>query len=86
MIQIVINRCPQGSLLSDAGKAELAKRHGGTMPDPVDRTDPLLVAMMQENAVLYGGKCAQIHIVEVPDGFAWKLKTKGNVEWVAADA
>lgn len=87
MQQIVINQCRRGTLLSDAGKAEYLKRSGTLTADwtALDRSDPILVALMKENPGAFGGRCAHISIVALPDGFKWKLMSKGNFEWIAAD-
>ena len=86
MIEIVINRCGKGSLLGDEGIAEYERRTG-SKPDPatIARTDPVLLAMMKEDPEKYAGDCAHISIIELPDGFKWKLMSKHKIEWIAAD-
>jgi hypothetical protein len=85
MTEIVINRCSRGTLLSDAGRAEyLSRKSLEALPDPLDRTDPVLISLLRENPADYGGHCAHLHYVTVPDGMGWRLMNKGNVEWIAA--
>jgi hypothetical protein len=83
MTEIVINRCVRGALMSEAGCIEYAERKGN-MPETLDRTDPVLISLLRENPADYGGHCAHLHYVTVPDGMAWRLMAKGNREWVAA--
>jgi hypothetical protein len=90
MIEIVINRCPSGTVFSEAGLIEYARRKGlDAVPDPetVPRNDPDLVAMMKEDAGIrvWGGECSHVEIITVPDDFPWKIVRDGNHEWVAAD-
>jgi hypothetical protein len=88
--QIVINRCPRGTLLSPTGMTEYVRRKYDSTPpvdftmEDIERTDAVLIQLMQENIPLYGGLCAQIKIVEVPDGFEWQLRSRGKSEWIAA--
>lgn len=89
MGEIVINRCPKATFFSAQGIAEYAKRKG---VDPktvdgltVDRTDPVLIAMMREHPSLYAGYCAHIRILPEPS-FKWRIVRRGNFEWIAPDA
>lgn len=90
MIEIVINRCRHGTLLSEEGFAEFAARKGVDLAtvslETIDRTDPVLVQMMKEKPHIYGGHCGHPLIVTVEDGFPWKVMSKGTFEWVAARA
>lgn len=88
MTEIVLNRCAQGTFLSEAGLLEYTKRKGLDAPpalESIARTDPDLIAMMRENPGVYGGHCSHIDIIEVPDDLNWKIVRKGTEEWVAAD-
>ncbi len=89
MTEIVINRCPRGTLLSDAGKAEYLKRKeisGDFDWAALDRADPVLVAMMKEDAGTraWGGECSQVRFVTIPDGLAWRINRNRGLEWVDA--
>lgn len=90
MTEIVLQRCPGGTLLSEAGMAEYIRRSGNAAAslDTIPRDDPNLIAMMKEDAPAYQGYCAHINIVSVPDGFKWKVcrEARTNFEWVAPDA
>lgn len=90
MTDIVINRCPRAKWISDAGLAEYARQKNvaaeSVKPEDIDRSDPILVAMMRDKPMVYGGACSHITVVTVADDFKWKVMRKGNFEWVAADA
>ena len=83
MIEIVINQCPSGHLLSEAGCIEYAERKG-FMPDELDRSCPVLVAMLKEDLDkrVLADPCSHIAIIEIPDGHPWKVNNRGNYEWV----
>lgn len=91
MQEIVINRCPRGSILSSEGiAAYIARRYAGTPPvdfnsDKIPRDDPVLVQLMREDVLTNAGLCAHIKIIELPDGVAWHLERLGSVEWIAQD-
>lgn len=91
MTEIVLNRCPLGYFLSKAGREEYLRRKFGDNPpeywnsDTLDRSDPILVAMMYEDVKLYAGHCAHINIVTVPDDLKWRIDTWNNVDWVVPD-
>lgn len=88
MTEIVINRCFRGALFSEAGLAEYARRKGlSASPDSasIDRSDPILVAMMKEDMGkrIWAGPCSKARIVTIPDGLPWRVVSKANFEWVA---
>lgn len=93
MQEIVINRCPRGTILSSEGIAEYIRRKFAGAPPPADfnsdtiaRDDPTLVQLMREDVLRYAGLCAHIKIIELPDGYAWHLEKLGSVEWIAPGA
>lgn len=85
MTEIAINRCPRGHLLSEDGCIEYAERKGA-MPEDLDRSCPVLVAMLKEDLTKrkWAGSCSHVEIVSIPDGMPWKLMNRGNFEWVAS--
>lgn len=90
MIEVVINRCPRGTLMSDAGKAEYLKRKNLSADfdwSKLDRSDPVLVQMFKEDTGrrIWGGECSTNAIIELPDGFPWRIASKEGREWIAAD-
>jgi hypothetical protein len=85
MIEIVLNRCPRGTLMSEAGCIEYAERKG-SMPETLDRSDPILVQMMKEDEGkrIWAGECSHVRIVEIPRKMKWTLMNERGLEWVAA--
>lgn len=50
---------------------------------PDDRTDPLLVQVVEELGDEANGDCAKLRIVEVPDGIEWEIDEYDGVEHIA---
>lgn len=63
-MKIVINRCFGGFSVSDAVVEAL---HLDSAWADVERTDPTLIAMVEEDARAASGLCAQLRVVEIPD-------------------
>lgn len=49
----------------------------------IDRDDPALVQLVEENAELYSGKCATLAVVIIPDDVEWTIEEYDGNEWVA---
>jgi hypothetical protein len=49
----------------------------------LDRTDPDLVAVVQELGKEAEGSCAELKIVEIPDDVEWQIEEYDGSEWVA---
>ena len=49
----------------------------------IDRNDPALVQLVEENAELYAGRCAELAITEIPDGINFEIEEYDGKEWVA---
>ena len=49
----------------------------------IPRDDPALVQLVEENAELYAGRCAQLTVVEIPDDVQWTIEEYDGNEWVA---
>ena len=86
-MKIVINGRYGGFGLSQAGHYELGRRLGLAEDDFYDsdikRTNPDLVEMIEENADLYSGDSARLHVVEVPDDVQWHIHDYDGSEHVA---
>lgn len=48
----------------------------------VDRSDPDLVAVVEELGDEANGMCAQLKVVEIPDGIAWEINEYDGLESV----
>lgn len=51
-------------------------------PRPEDRADPLLVQVVEELGEKANGKCAELRIVEIPDGVGWEIDEYDGIETV----
>ena len=48
-----------------------------------DRTDPILIKTIEELGTVADGFCAQLKVVDVPDGVDWQIDEYDGIEWVA---
>ena len=81
-MKIVINGRFGGFGLSTAGEAEMLRR-GGADVNGIDRTDPILVEMVEEDSSLYSGSSSRLHVVEIPDDVEWFIHDYDGQEHVA---
>ena len=49
----------------------------------IERDDPALVQLVEENSGAYSGRCAQLAVVEIPDDVKWTIEEYDGNEWVA---
>ncbi len=49
----------------------------------IPRNDPALVQLVEENAELYSGRCAELRIVEIPDNVDYVVEEYDGKEWIA---
>jgi hypothetical protein len=92
-VKVVINTRWGGFGVSDIGEAEYQRRTGrgfnetkfsmDDMGDDSFRTDPALVAMVEENAELYSGSSSRLRVVEVPADVKWYIHDYDGQEHVA---
>ena len=83
-MKVVINVRFGGFGFSPAGEDEILRRGGATANSwDIERTDPILVEMIEENASLYSGDHARLHVVEVPDDVQWHIHDYDGSEHVA---
>lgn len=50
---------------------------------PEDRTDPLLIQVVEELGKLANGCCAELKIVDIPDGVEWEIDEYDGNEHIA---
>ena len=50
---------------------------------PEDRSDPLLIQVIEELGEKASGRCAKLQIVEIPDGVEWEIEEYDGNEHVA---
>ena len=49
----------------------------------IDRDDPVLVEVVEVLGEKANGSCADLKVVEIPDGIEWQLEEYDGNEWVA---
>jgi hypothetical protein len=49
---------------------------------PDDRTDPILIQVVEELGTLADGSCAKLRIIEIPDDIEWELDEYDGMESV----
>jgi len=87
-MKIVVNTCYGGFGLSEEAEAEFRQKAGlsedfwfGRLDD--HRIDPILVAMVEEDAERVSGDHAELGIIEIPDDVDWVIENYDGIEWVA---
>lgn len=84
-MKIIINTCFGGFGLSSAAN-ELYKTKSGNdkfYDRDLARDDPILVAVVEELGDAANGGCAELKIVEIPDGVDWQIEEYDGNEHVA---
>lgn len=54
-------------------------------PYKIERSDPVLVQVVEELGKEAGGRCASLKVVEIPDDVKWHIAEYDGSEWVAED-
>lgn len=49
----------------------------------IERTDPALITVVETLGEEANGRCAELKVVEIPDGIEWTIEEYDGVEWVA---
>ena len=88
-MKVVINNRYGGFSLSEAGIARYLELKGIECPNDgffdrdIPRDDPILIKVFEELGYAASGFCADLKIVEVPDGVDWYIEEYDGNEWVA---
>ena len=84
-MKIVINTCFGGFGLSPIGRDDYESRSEVELDSELDisRTDPILVAMIEEDSGLYNGSYASLKVVEIPDDVDWEISDYDGREHIA---
>ena len=83
-MKIVINKCFGGFGLSELGDIEYLTRSGKDMTSwEVERTDPILISMIEEDSETYSGQSAKLVVVEIPDNVDWHISDYDGREHIA---
>ena len=87
-MKIVVNTCYGGFGLSKEAEVEFRQKSGlsedfwlGRLDD--HRNDPILVAMVEQDAEGVSGDHAELAIIEIPEGVDWEIEDYDGIEWVA---
>lgn len=76
-MKIVINACCGGFGLSEAAFDAFRKAapdHPGDHAWEIPRDHPALVAVVEQMGDAADGWCAELKVVEIPDGVEWKIE------------
>jgi hypothetical protein len=87
-MKVVINACYGGFRLSHeavAAYAEGTEEINSYSREPEFRSDPKLVAIVEELGERAAGRYSELKIVEVPDDVSWYIDEYDGMEWVAED-
>ena len=88
-MKVVINNCYGGFSLSEAGIARYLELKGIEWPNAgfydrdIPRDDAFLIRVVEELGDAANGACADLKIVESPDGVDWEIEESDGTEWVA---
>ena len=89
-MKVVINKRYGGFGTSDEAKALYTQYHrqihntDGKYKDyDTDRTDPILIRVVEELGERANSIFSDLKIVEVPDDVEWTIKDYDGIEWVA---
>lgn len=94
-MKIVINTCFGGFKLAKDAVDEYLKRYVneygqdpvecGLLAYDIDRTDAILVSMLEENPDLNFGQhlVSSLGVVEIPDDVDWEIADYDGKEWIA---
>jgi hypothetical protein len=84
-MKVVVNRCYGGFGISKKAAALYQARTGAPFDIYIDnnRSDPVLVAIVEELGKEADGKYSALEVVEIPDGIEWKIEEYDGMEWVS---
>jgi hypothetical protein len=88
MQKIVINKCHGGFGLSDAAMRRYAEIKNIEDVNTIHiydirRDDPALVQVVEELGEKSSDRCADLHVVEIPEGVSWLIEEYDGLEHVA---
>lgn len=80
---VALIKKPWGEMTSEESRAanEFCEKHGQDIR-PDDRTDPLLIQVVEELGEKANGMCAELKIVEIPDGVNYEIAEYDGMETV----
>lgn len=78
-MKIAINTSHGGFSLSEKACKELGLKSGH---DSIERNNPKLIEVIEKLGKDANGECADLSIVEVPDGADWTIEEYDGKEWI----
>ena len=89
-MKVVINSCYGGFSLSKKGSERLNELEKNAQVDPkygfvynTERHNPNLIKVVEELGKEANGSCANLQIIEIPDGVDYTVKDYDGFEWIA---
>jgi hypothetical protein len=87
-MKIVVSTCYGGFGLSEEAEAEFRQQADLSEDYWLGRFDnyrsnPILVAMVEEDAERVSGDHAELEIIEIPDDVDWVIEEYDGIEWIA---
>lgn len=82
MTKIVYNNCYGGFSLSEAAMARLKELGAGLTERTLDRTNPLLVRVVEELGEAANGRAAELQIAKLPPGTKYFIDEYDGAETV----
>ena len=87
-MKVLINNCYGGFGLSKVAMSRYVNETGiqPSMYDwKIDRTDPTLIAIVEEMGKASWGEYAELKVVEIPDGIEWEISEYDGMEHIAEE-
>lgn len=78
-MKIAINTCYGGFSLSEKACKELGLKSGY---DSIERNNSKLIEVIKKLGKDANGECADLSIVEIPDGVDWTIEEYDGKEWI----
>ena len=69
--------------MTDEEKSIDNKMYKSIIVDPQDRSDPIMVQVVEELGSEANGKFAELKVVEIPDDVKWEIEEYDGDEWIA---
>jgi hypothetical protein len=58
-------------------------KHSFDDTEDMDRSDPMLIEIVEKLGEEASGGCADLRVIEIPDGIEWGIEERDGMEWIA---
>lgn len=82
-MKVVINTCFGGFSVSRKAMEQMGFKWDGYGYPEIERTDPRLVAVVEELGKKASGPTAELRVVEIPDGIEYEIEEYDGYEHIA---